>query len=120
MTTNHVTRPFNGNALFVQFRDKGWWAVRHTESRYITFTPPARFPNAHRVNIMVPVTEPMSFELDPSRPFYGTITGTGDYKNLGVDFFVKADWNNPQKWTSFALWVADLVNNPAKFYDEAQ
>lgn len=117
--TDHVkARPFSGNALFVQFRDKGWWAVRHTESRYITFTPPAKFPNAHRVKIMVPVTEPMSFQLDTSRPFYGTITGNGQQNNLGVDFFVKANWNNPEKWTAFALWVADLINDPAKFYNE--
>jgi len=39
-------------------------------------------------------------------------------QNLGVDFEIKANWDNPQKWTSFALWVAELVNNPAKFYDE--
>jgi hypothetical protein len=67
---------------------------------------------------MVPVTEPMSFELDPSRPFYGTITGNGQQHNLGIDFEIKANWDNPQKWTSFALWVAELVNNPTKFYDE--
>lgn len=118
MKPHFTQRPFNGNSLFVQFRDKGWWSVRHTESRYITFTPPPKFPNAHRVKIMVPVTEPMSFELDATRPFYGTITGNKEQSNLGVDFFVKANWNNSYKWVAFSLWVADLVNDPAKFYNE--
>jgi len=42
--------------------------------------------------------------------------GTSRTKHCGPVFEVKADWNNAQKWTAFALWVNDLVQNPDKFY----
>lgn len=120
MNPNFATRPFSGHSLFIHFKDKGWWALRHSESRYITFTPPARFANAHRVRIMVPVIEPFSFELDPSRPFFGSIMGNNKDQNgnVGIDFEVKADWDNPAKWTAFAVWIGELLNNPGKFYNE--
>jgi hypothetical protein len=121
MQPKYTQWPFGGNGLFVQFRNKGWWMIRHTESRYVTLTPPPTLPNAHRVRIMVPVTHPMGLELDTTRPFTGTIMGNGhdQNRNVSVDFEVKAYHHDTEKWTAFALWVAELINNPAQFYNEA-
>ncbi len=113
-------KPFNGNALFAQFTKKGWWVVRNSETRYITLTPPPKYQAHHYVRILVPVVEPMTLDVDPSRPFEGIVmaNGTSRTKQCGPVFEVKADWNNAQKWTAFVLWVNDLVQNPDKFYHE--
>jgi hypothetical protein len=111
-------KAFNGNALFSQFTSKGWWVVRNSESRYITLTPPPKYQAHHYVRILVPVVEPMTLDVDPSRPFEGIVmaNGTSRTKHCGPVFEVKADWNDAQKWTAFAVWVNELVQNPDKFY----
>lgn len=111
-------KAFNGNALFSQFTSKGWWVVRNSESRYITLTPPPKYQAHHYVRILVPVVAPMTLDIDPSRPFEGIVmaNGTSRTKHCGPVFEVKADWTDYKKWTAFAVWVNELVQNPDKFY----
>jgi len=66
--------------------------------------------------------QPMTLDVDLSRPFEGVVmaNGTTRTKHCGPAFEVRAEWDNAKRWTSFALWVNELVNNPDKFYNGAQ
>lgn len=115
------TKAFTGQALYVHFQKKGWIAKRSQYHRFVEFYPPFKFKNAHRVCVAMPVTEPMGFTLDCSKPFYANIY-SGRYKdgeargNKSVNFEICVK-ESSQQWMQFAHWVNALIENPDKFYE---
>lgn len=101
--------------MIKRFQQKGW-QIKYTSTYQdrIAVTPPDRLGASHLFGIYIPVME-HTWQPDMTREWYAALYDKSTKQVHGPTFEAKAIPDDTERFTQFATWIGELINNPDKF-----